>query len=88
MTRNRSLIDMQSQRLHQSLLEEVMKKRLSKTVGAVENIGFQNPYETSTGGQVRRLKDGSNSAQIARDGKRQGKTGSSKTLKFMPFKNW
>ncbi|KNA04268.1 hypothetical protein SOVF_201200 isoform B [Spinacia oleracea] len=88
LTRNRSLIDMQSQRLHQSLLEEVMKKRLSKTVGAVENIGFQNPYETSTGGQVRRLKDGSNSAQIARDGKRQGKTGSSKTLKFMPFKNW
>ncbi|MED6143360.1 Serine/threonine-protein kinase wnk4 [Stylosanthes scabra] len=43
LTRNRSLIDIRSQLLHRSLVEEVHKRRLSKTVGAVENIGFQAP---------------------------------------------
>ncbi|KAI4307552.1 hypothetical protein L6164_030726 [Bauhinia variegata] len=47
LTRNRSLIDMRSQLLHRTLVEEVNKRRLFKTVGAVENIGFQNPYEVS-----------------------------------------
>ncbi|PKA60279.1 putative serine/threonine-protein kinase WNK5 [Apostasia shenzhenica] len=44
--RNRSMVDMRSQLLHKTLVEEV-NKRLFKTVGAVENIGFQNPCERS-----------------------------------------
>lgn len=47
LTRNCSLVDMRSQLLHRSLVEEVSKRRLFKTVGAVENIGFQDPYELS-----------------------------------------
>lgn len=47
LTRNRSLVDTRSQLLHRSLVEEVNKRRLSKTVGAVENIGFQAPCEVS-----------------------------------------
>ena len=43
--RNQSLIDVRSQLLHRSLVEEVNKRRLFKTVGAVENIGFQTPIE-------------------------------------------
>ncbi|XAR60811.1 Non-specific serine/threonine protein kinase [Bertholletia excelsa] len=50
--RNRSLVDMRSQLLHRSLVEEV-NKRLSKTVGAVENIGFQAPCEVATGKDVK-----------------------------------
>jgi len=38
---------MRSQLLHRSLVEEVNKRRLFKTVGAVENIGFQTPCEVS-----------------------------------------
>ncbi|KAK7300803.1 hypothetical protein RJT34_11654 [Clitoria ternatea] len=48
LTRNRSLIDIRSQLLHRSLVEEVNKRRLFKTVGAVENIGFQTPCDVST----------------------------------------
>lgn len=48
LTRNRSMIDIRSQLLHRSLVEEVNKRRMSKTVGAVENIGFQSPYDVST----------------------------------------
>lgn len=44
LTRNRSLVDVRSQLLHRTLVEEVHRRRLSKTVGTVENIGFQNPY--------------------------------------------
>jgi len=44
LTRNKSLIDMRSQLLHQSLVEEANKRRLFKTVGAVEDIGYQTPY--------------------------------------------
>nr|GEW12855.1 probable serine/threonine-protein kinase WNK4 isoform X1 [Tanacetum cinerariifolium] len=47
LTRNRSLVDMRSQLLHKSLVEEVSKRRLSKTVGAVEDVGFQNPIDVS-----------------------------------------
>ena len=47
LTRNKSLIDMRSQLLHRQLVEEVNKRRLFKTVGAVENIGFQTPCEIS-----------------------------------------
>ncbi|KAG1338137.1 putative serine/threonine-protein kinase WNK5 [Cocos nucifera] len=42
--RNRSMVDIRSQLLHRTLVEEV-NKRLFKTVGAVENIGFQDPTE-------------------------------------------
>ncbi|KAF7833834.1 putative serine/threonine-protein kinase WNK4 [Senna tora] len=47
LTRNRSLIDVHSQLLHRSLIEEVNKRRLFNTVGAVENVGFQTPCEVS-----------------------------------------
>ncbi|XP_050371339.1 probable serine/threonine-protein kinase WNK4 [Argentina anserina] len=46
--RNRSLVDVRSQLLHRSLVEEVNRRRLFKTVGSVENIGFQSPCEVST----------------------------------------
>ncbi|KAK4274910.1 hypothetical protein QN277_018071 [Acacia crassicarpa] len=45
LTRNNSFIDVRSHMLHRSLVEEVSKRRLFNTVGAVENIGFQNPLE-------------------------------------------
>ncbi|XP_068318342.1 probable serine/threonine-protein kinase WNK5 isoform X1 [Pyrus communis] len=38
-----SLIDVRSQLLHRSLVEEVNKRRLFKTVGTIENVGFQTP---------------------------------------------
>ncbi|KAG6628986.1 hypothetical protein I3843_14G052800 [Carya illinoinensis] len=47
LARNRSLVDIRSQLLHRSLVEEVNKRRLFKTVGAVEDIGFQAPCEVS-----------------------------------------
>ncbi|KAL5580540.1 hypothetical protein UlMin_012982 [Ulmus minor] len=43
--RNRSLVDIRSQLLHRSLVEEVYKRRLFNTIGAVENIGFQDPCQ-------------------------------------------
>ncbi|KAL2488523.1 putative serine/threonine-protein kinase WNK4 [Forsythia ovata] len=48
LTRNRSLVDTSSQLLHQSLVEEVNRRRLFKTVDAVENIGFRAPCEISS----------------------------------------
>ncbi|KAF6174373.1 hypothetical protein GIB67_027844 [Kingdonia uniflora] len=45
LTRMRSMMDVRSQLLHRSLLEEMNKRRLFKTVGAVENIGFQAPCD-------------------------------------------
>ncbi|GAU36849.1 hypothetical protein TSUD_213730 [Trifolium subterraneum] len=48
LTRNRSLIDTRSQLLHKSLVDELNKRRQFKTVGSVENIGFQSPYDDST----------------------------------------
>ncbi|KAH6814481.1 with no lysine kinase 4 [Perilla frutescens var. frutescens] len=48
LTRNRSLVDTRSQLLHRSLVEEVNRRRLFKTVDAVENIGFRSPFEAST----------------------------------------
>ncbi|KAK1271813.1 putative serine/threonine-protein kinase WNK5 [Acorus gramineus] len=43
MSRHRSMVDVRSQLLHRTLVEEV-HRRLFKTVGAVENIGYQDPY--------------------------------------------
>ncbi|XP_042506501.1 probable serine/threonine-protein kinase WNK5 [Macadamia integrifolia] len=45
---SRYLIDVRSQLLHQSLVEELNKRRLFKTIGAVENIGFQQPFGSSS----------------------------------------
>lgn len=40
MVKSGSMVDMRSQLLHRTLVEEVNKLRLFNTVGAVENIGF------------------------------------------------
>ncbi|XP_010685973.1 probable serine/threonine-protein kinase WNK4 isoform X2 [Beta vulgaris subsp. vulgaris] len=82
LTRNRSLIDVQSQRLHQSLLEEVHKKRMFKTVGSVENIGFRSPFDFSTSqGKGLSGKDGANLAHIIA---RKGRMDATKTVTVMP----
>ncbi|XP_006401094.2 probable serine/threonine-protein kinase WNK4 isoform X2 [Eutrema salsugineum] len=48
LTRNRSLVDVQSQLQQQrSLVEEARKRRLIRTVGDVETVGFQSPYAIS-----------------------------------------
>ncbi|XP_044950097.1 probable serine/threonine-protein kinase WNK8 [Hordeum vulgare subsp. vulgare] len=41
MTRNRSMVDVRSQLLHRTLVEELNKRMFFNTVGAVENIGFR-----------------------------------------------
>ncbi|CAN6348788.1 unnamed protein product [Urochloa humidicola] len=43
MTRNRSMVDMRSQLLHRTLVEELNRRLFFNTVGAVENIGFRDP---------------------------------------------
>ncbi|XP_015931862.1 probable serine/threonine-protein kinase WNK4 [Arachis duranensis] len=63
LTRNRSLIDIRSQMLHRSLVEEVHKRRLFKTVGAVENIGFQAPCEVENDKNHSRSAKGENVAR-------------------------
>lgn len=45
LTRIQSLVDIRSQLLHRSLVEEINKRRMFKTVGAVENIGYQEPCD-------------------------------------------
>lgn len=47
MTRVRSMVDLRSQLLHRSLVEEINKRRMFKTVGAVENIGYYDPSDFS-----------------------------------------
>ncbi|KAK4355948.1 hypothetical protein RND71_024919 [Anisodus tanguticus] len=69
LTRNRSLVDMRSQLLHKSLVEEVHKRRLFKTIGAVENIGFQQPYEDSK--RSHRSMNCTYSKRLSSDGKGQ-----------------
>lgn len=44
-TKTGTFMDVRSQLLHRSLVEELNKRRLFKTVGAVENIGFQAPSD-------------------------------------------
>lgn len=70
LTRNKSLVDMRSQLLHKSLVEEVHKRRLFKTVGAVENIGFQQPYEDLK--RSPRSMNCTNSMRLSCDVKGQG----------------
>ncbi|OMO94031.1 hypothetical protein COLO4_16551 [Corchorus olitorius] len=43
LTKIRSLVDIRSQLLHRSVMAEINKRRLFKTIGAVENIGYQEP---------------------------------------------
>ncbi|XP_071689792.1 probable serine/threonine-protein kinase WNK5 [Rutidosis leptorrhynchoides] len=38
-----SVVDIRSQLLHRSLVEQIHKRRLFKTVAAIENIGFHEP---------------------------------------------
>ena len=70
LTRNRSFVDVRSQLLHRTLVEEVHKRRLSKTVGAVENIGFQAPCIVS--GKFLQKPTAAHSTRTTRDGKGQG----------------
>lgn len=46
LTKMRSYVDVRSQQLQRSLMEEIHKRRMFKTVGAIENIGFQDPTAT------------------------------------------
>ncbi|KAJ8499770.1 hypothetical protein OPV22_010322 [Ensete ventricosum] len=58
--RNQSMMDVRSQLLHKALVEE-LNKRMFKTVGAVENIGFQMPCDGLRGssrGDCRKKKYG------------------------------
>ena len=62
MTRNRSMVDMRSQLLHRTLVEELNRRLFFNTVGAVENIGFRAPTTTSsssssTRGRIRSKDD-------------------------------
>ncbi|XP_072975183.1 probable serine/threonine-protein kinase WNK5 isoform X2 [Typha angustifolia] len=66
MMRNKSMVDFRSQLLHRALVEE-LKKRVFKTVGAVESIGFQAPSDrfsrnasssSSSRGDGRKLRQG------------------------------
>jgi WNK lysine deficient protein kinase len=41
------MVDMRSQLLHRTLVEELNRRLFFNTVGAVENIGFRAPTTTS-----------------------------------------
>ncbi|MED6111157.1 putative serine/threonine-protein kinase wnk5 [Stylosanthes scabra] len=43
LTRIQSYVDVRRQQIQRSLVEEIHKRRMFKTVNAIENIGFQNP---------------------------------------------
>ena len=53
MTRNRSMVDMRSQLLHRTLVEELNRRLFFNTVGAVEDIGFRAPTATPTSSSTR-----------------------------------
>ncbi|CAM0152219.1 unnamed protein product [Urochloa decumbens] len=53
MTRNRSMVDMRSQLLHRTLVEELNRRLFFNTVGAVENIGFRDPTTTTNSSSTR-----------------------------------
>ncbi|KAH6757155.1 with no lysine kinase 5 [Perilla frutescens var. hirtella] len=46
MVRTGSLVDIRSQLLHRSLVDEINKRRMFNTVGAVEHIGYQEPAKS------------------------------------------
>ncbi|KAL6979008.1 Serine/threonine-protein kinase wnk4 [Sarracenia purpurea var. burkii] len=74
LSRNGSLVDMRSRLLHRSLMEEVNKRRLFNTVGAMENIGFQSPYYEPFG-KGSQAVGGSYSVRTTSDGQREGHKG-------------
>lgn len=43
MMHTKSMMDIRSQLLHKTLVEEISKRRLFNTVGAVEHIGYHEP---------------------------------------------
>lgn len=43
MPRTASLVDIRSQLLHRTLVEEVNKRRMFNTVGALEQVGYRQP---------------------------------------------
>ncbi|KAK4396037.1 putative serine/threonine-protein kinase WNK5 [Sesamum angolense] len=49
MVRTRSMVDIRSQLLHRTLVEEINKRRLFKTVGAVEHVGYHDVGDFSGG---------------------------------------
>ncbi|XP_062197195.1 probable serine/threonine-protein kinase WNK8 isoform X2 [Phragmites australis] len=57
MARNRSMVDMRSQVLHRTLVEELNRRLFFNTVGAVENIGFRAPHCSPSSTRGRRSKD-------------------------------
>lgn len=50
MVRSGSLVDIRSQLLHHTLVDEINKRRLFKTIGAVEQIGYHDPGKSRGGG--------------------------------------
>lgn len=64
LTKNRSLVDTRSQLLHQSLVKEVNRRRLFKTTGDVESIGFQSPYEGFGNLSAQRMNGMSSSSSL------------------------
>ncbi|XP_062182541.1 probable serine/threonine-protein kinase WNK7 isoform X2 [Phragmites australis] len=56
MTRNRSMVDMRSQLLHRTLVEELNRRLFFNTVGAVEDIGFRHYSSSSTRGPRKEMQ--------------------------------
>lgn len=69
--RNRSLVDTRSQLLHRSLVEEVNRRRLFKTVDAVEDIGFRSPYEAAASSKAPHRMNGAYPVRFTVHSKRQ-----------------
>ncbi|XP_047313080.1 probable serine/threonine-protein kinase WNK4 isoform X2 [Impatiens glandulifera] len=81
--RNRSLVDIRSQLLHRSLVEEITKRRSFKTASAVEDVGFQAPFQVSGKG-FRQV--GGSSRMLGPAGKRLSTVGAVEDIGFQaPF---
>ncbi|KAL0294836.1 UNVERIFIED_CONTAM: putative serine/threonine-protein kinase WNK4 [Sesamum radiatum] len=58
MVRTRSMVDIRSQLLHRTLVEEINKRRLFKTVGAVEHVGYHDVGDFSGGEKTSGISKG------------------------------
>ncbi|KAL2250325.1 UNVERIFIED_CONTAM: putative serine/threonine-protein kinase WNK5 [Sesamum indicum] len=58
MVRTRSMVDIRSQLLHRTLVEEINKRRLFKTVGAVEHVGYHEVGDFSEGEKTSGISKG------------------------------
>ncbi|KAL0347556.1 UNVERIFIED_CONTAM: putative serine/threonine-protein kinase WNK5 [Sesamum calycinum] len=58
MVRTRSMVDIRSQLLHRTLVEEINKRRLFKTVGAVEHVGYHDVGDFSGGEKTSSIAKG------------------------------